>query len=113
MIFTTKNKELAIFGQTLSEVKKKLIDFNEIWMQGGRFGSSKLQLIPEENLIKELSLDEAEQQLKSLNQFVVSGKMTYEQYFNTIGKGNNVLRTYVTTTDQQSQSAQGLIKASQ
>lgn len=113
MIFTTKNKELAIFGQTLSDVKKKLIDFNEIWMQGGRFSSSKSQLIPEKNLIKELSLDEAEQQLKSLNQFVVSGKLTYEQYFNTIGKGNTVLKSYVTTTDQQSQSVQGLIKASQ
>ena len=113
MILTTKNKELAIFGQTLNDVKKKLIDFNDIWMQGGRFGSSKQQFIPEEKIIKELSLDEAVQQLKSLNQFVVSGKMTYEQYFNTIGKGNTVLKTYVTTTDQQSQSVQGLIKASQ
>ncbi len=113
MIFTTKNKELAIFGQTLSDVRKRLIDFNDIWMQGGKFGSSKSQLIPKENIIKELSLDDAEKQLKSLNQFVASGKMTYEQYFNTIGKGNTVLKTYVTTTDQQSHSVQGLIKASQ
>ena len=113
MIFTTKNRELAILGKTLSDVRQKLIDFNEIWMPGGRYGSNKAQIIPVANLTKVLSLDEAEQQLKSLNQFVVSGKMTYEQYFNTIGKGNTVLRNYVTTTERQSQSAQGLVKASE
>lgn len=44
-------------------------------MSGGRYGSNKPQIIPEENLNKKLSLDEAEQQLKSLNKFVASGKM--------------------------------------
>lgn len=66
-IFTTKNKELAIFGQTLSDVKKKLIDFNDVWMQGGRYGSNKAQIIPEENLTKILSFDKASEQLNQFN----------------------------------------------
>ena len=35
MIFTTKNKELAIFGKTLSETKEKLIAFFEAFERGG------------------------------------------------------------------------------
>lgn len=112
-IFTTKNKELAIFGQTLSDVKKKLIDFNDVWMQGGRYGSNKAQIIPEENLTKVLSFDKASEQLNQFNKYVVQGGMSLDDYFNRFQKGNTVLRTYVTTTDQQAQSTQGLVKASQ
>ena len=35
MIFTTKNKELAIFGNTLTETKGKLIEFFEAFERGG------------------------------------------------------------------------------
>lgn len=35
MIFTTKNKELAIFGKTLSETREKLIAFFEAFERGG------------------------------------------------------------------------------
>ena len=113
MIIKTKNKELSIFDKTLSDVRQKLINFNETWMQGGRYDLPNAQIIPEENLTKILSLDQAQQQLDSLKQFVASCKMTYQQYFNTIGKGNSILKSYVTTTDQQSQSIQGLVKASE
>lgn len=112
MIFTTKNKELAIFGQSLSEIKKKLIDFNEIWMQGGRYSSNKPQLIPEEDLIKELSFDEAKNKLDNFTNIVIKGNKTLDEYFSMFPENNDVLRTYVTTTDRQSQSIQGLVKAS-
>ena len=113
MIIKTKNNELSIFDQTLSEVKKKLIDFNEIWMQGGRFGSKKQQFIPDENLIKKLSFNEAKTMLDSFNKSVINGELTLDQYFRLYPEYNHVLRSYVTTTDQQSQSIQGLVKASE
>lgn len=35
MIFTTKNKELAIFGKTIAEAKGILIDFFDAFERGG------------------------------------------------------------------------------
>lgn len=112
-IFTTKNKELAVFGQTLSDINKKLVNFNDIWMQGGRLGSNKAQIIPEENLTKVLSFDEASTQLESFNTHVVQGGMKLDDYFEKYQKGNTILKNYVTTTNQQEQSTQGLVKAYQ
>ena len=112
-IFKTKNNELAIFGNTLDDIRQKLIRFNEVKMQGGVWGSNKSQIIPEENLIKELSFDEAKLQLDDFNKCVIVGGQKLEDYFTDTKAGNSVLRTYVTTTDQQSQSVQGLMKASQ
>lgn len=40
MIFTTKNKELAILGKTLTETRGKLIDFFEAFERGGFKGES-------------------------------------------------------------------------
>ena len=37
-IFTTKNKELAILGKTLSETREKLIAFFEAFERGGMNG---------------------------------------------------------------------------
>lgn len=82
-------------------------------MQGGRFGSNKSQLIPEANLTKILSFDEASKQLEDFNRRVVQGGMSLDTYFQQYPNGNTVLRNYVITTDQQSQSTQGLIRASE
>lgn len=38
MIFITKNNELAILGKTIDDIRKKLINFNDIIMQGASFG---------------------------------------------------------------------------
>ena len=59
-----------------------------------------------------LSYDEAEMKLKHFNNNVVNGSMTLERYF-SIFHNNKFLKEYVTTTDQQSQSVQGLMRASQ
>ena len=113
MIFSTKSNQLAIFGKTLDEVKQKLISFNDVWMAGGKLGSNKPQIIPETNLTKVLSFDEARKQLEDFNRHVVQGGMSLDTYFKQYQNGNTVLKTYVTTTDQQSQSIQGLVKASE
>ena len=74
---------------------------------------SKPQTIPETNLTKVLSFDEARKQLEDFNRHVVQGGMSLDTYFKQYQNGNTVLKTYVTTTDQQSQSIQGLVKASE
>ena len=112
MIFKTKNNELAIFGQTLNNVKKTLTDTKNVWMQDNKFSFNKTQIIPDENLIKELSFDEAKKILDSFNKSVVNGSLSLEQYFKECQDGNDILRTYITTTDQQNLSAQGLVNAS-
>lgn len=40
MIFTTKNKELAIFGNTIDDIRNKIDKFNEIKPQNGLFGEN-------------------------------------------------------------------------
>lgn len=122
MIFTTKNKQLAIFGKSIDNIKTKLINLSTVYEQYGLsgkngvfaslFGSNKTQLIPEANLIKILSFDEANKQLEDFNTRVIQGGMSFDTYFKQYQNGNTVLRNYVTTTDQQSQSTQGLIRAS-
>lgn len=123
MIFSTKNKQLAIFGKTIDDIRTKLIKFSEIHDQydyfgkngvfASLFGSNKSQLIPEANLTKILSFDEANKQLEDFNRRVIQGGMSLDTYFKQYQNGNTVLRNYVTTTEQQNQSTQGLIKASQ
>ncbi len=76
-------------------------------------GSARQQLIPEENITKELSFDEARKQLANFNKEVIQGGRSLTEYFNECYDGDSVLKKYVTTTDQQTQSVQGLIKASQ
>ena len=75
-------------------------------------GSARQQLIPEENITKELSFDEARKQLEDFNKEVIQGGRSLTEYFNECYDGDSVLKKYVTTTDQQTQSVQGLIKAS-
>ena len=68
MIFTTKNNELAIFGKTIDDVRKKLIDFNDVIMQGGSFGEkAKNKLIPYSQMFTELSNNEAKSIVDTLN----------------------------------------------
>lgn len=113
MIFSTKNKELAIFGHSLGNIKKKLIDFNNNLMQGRKSSPQGQQIISEENLIQELSFDEAKNKLDNFTNIVINGNKTLDEYFTMFPENNDVLRTYVTTIDQQYQSTQGLVKASQ
>lgn len=123
MIFSTKNKQLAIFGKTLDDIRTKFINLSTVFEQYGLsgkngviaslFGSNKSQIIPETNLTKVLSFDEANKQLEDFNRRVVQGGMSLDTYFKQYQNGNTVLRNYVTTTDQQSQSTQGLIRASE
>ncbi len=82
-------------------------------MQGGYFNPNKQQPISEKSLIKELSFDEAKTMLDSFNKSVMNENLTLEQYFKIYPKYEKYLKSYVTTTDQQSQSTQGLIKAAQ
>lgn len=114
LIFTTKNNQLAIFGKSLDEITNKLIDFHEITMSGGADGrkAKRTQLISEEFLQKELSFDDAKTQLEEFNKHVTQGGMKLDDYFSTYQKGNTLLRNYVTTTEAQQQSTQGLINAS-
>ena len=60
-----------------------------------------------------LSFDEARRQLDDFHNNVGSGQTTFEHYFSTTQKGNKTLKEYVSNTDQQSQSVQGLMRASQ
>lgn len=40
MIFTTKNKELAIFGNTIDDIRDKIDKFNEVRKENGWFGEN-------------------------------------------------------------------------
>ena len=60
-----------------------------------------------------LSFDEARRQLDDFHNNVGSGQTTFEDYFHTYQDGNETLKEYVSNTDQQSQSVQGLMRASQ
>ncbi len=44
---------------------------------------------------------------------MVHGTASFEDYFNSTQHGNKTLKDYVSTTDQQSQSVQGLMRASE
>lgn len=85
-IFTTKNKELAIFGKTLSETREKLIAFFEAFERGGIKGQdgiidtffSKNKKSP---LTPEL-LDEFERFKKKFNSSSLSAEALAEQLEN-------------------------------
>ena len=101
MIFTTKNNELAIFGKTIDDVRKKLIDFNDVIMQGGSFSknASTKQLIPTEKLFKELSNNEAKKIVDTLNSIkdgtnaAFTSMDGYLSYLDREGKG--YIKNYV------------------
>ncbi len=108
MIFTTKNKELAIFGKTLTETKGKLIDFFEAFERGGIRGQDgiidtffskdkKSPLTPEllsdfenfKNLFNssQLSAEALAEQMENVDQRILdyaktckNGKMTTEGF---------------------------------
>lgn len=60
-----------------------------------------------------LSYDDAKKQLSEFNKEVVQGTLSFTDYFSTLGQNKEILKNYVTNTDQQSQSVQGLMRASQ
>lgn len=103
MIFLTQNNELTIFGNTIENVKNKLATLNKNETSNG--------FTPTENLVKELSFDEARDKLEEFNQCVVQNGMSLETYCYRFAKNDEIFKKYVTTTDQQSQSVQGLMKA--
>lgn len=109
-------------GNTIDDIRKKFISLSTVYEQYGLFdkngvfaslfNSTKAQIIPEANLTKILSFDEASKQLEDFNRHVVQGGMSLDTYFKQYQNGNTILRNYVTTTEQQNQSTQGLIRAS-
>lgn len=102
LIFTVKDKQFNILGRTTNDITKN-----------GLFYSKTSQIVPDANLPKALSLDEAKTQLEDFNKQVVRGQTSFEDYFNGMRSGNEILKDYVSTTDQQNQSVQGLVRASQ
>lgn len=105
MIFTTKNNELAIFGKTLDDVRQKLIDFNDIIMQGGSFGNNTKQLVPKENLFKELSRENAKEIVQTLNSIKDGTNSSYksmDEYLTYLdSKGKGYIKNYVKENQNQ------------
>lgn len=60
-----------------------------------------------------LSYDEAKRQLEQFHAEVILGNRSFESYFSDMNSNKKILKDYVTATDQQSQSVQGLMRASQ
>ena len=115
-IFTTKNNELAIFGQTLDDIREKLINFNDVIMQGGTFGSSKKQLIPENELTKIISNDEAKSIVDTLNSINNKTNETWDStdsYLTFLkGKGKGYVTDYVKANQSQVYITEDVIQAS-
>ena len=115
-IFTTKNNELAIFGQTLDDIRKKLINFNDVIMQGGTFGSSKKQLIPENELTKIISNDEAKSIVDTLNSINDKTNETWDStdsYLTFLkDKGKGYVTDYVKANQNQVYITEDVIQAS-
>ena len=117
-IFSTKNKELAIFGQTLTDVRNKLIDFNDVIMQGGSFGdkSNKPQLIADNNLYKVLSRENASEIVTTLNSIKDGTNSTYQSMDDYLtyldGKGRGYIKNYVKENQNQIYVTDDVIQAS-
>lgn len=117
-IFTAKNNELAIFGKTIDDVRKKLIYFNDVIMQGGSFGknANAKQLIPTEKLFKELSNNEAKKIVDTLNSIKDGTKAAftsmdgYLSYLDREGKG--YIKNYVKENQNQVYVTDDVIDAS-
>ena len=118
MIFKTKNDELAIFGQTLTDVRNKLIDFDEIIMQGASWGnkSNKSQLIADNNLYKELSPENASEIVQTLNSIKDGTNSTYksmDDYLTYLdNKGRGYIKNYVKENQNQIYITDDVIQAS-
>ncbi len=124
LVFSTKNNELTIFGNTIDGLKQKWTSLVDAFERDGLRGESGVfktlfvnkngsQIVPDNKLPQVLSYDEAKRQLDEFNNVVINGNITLDNYFDRYQKNNKILREYVTTTDQQSQSVQGLVRASQ
>lgn len=115
-IFTTKNNELTIFGQTIDDVREKLINFNDVIMQGGTLGSSKKQLIPENELTKIISNDEAKSIVDTLNSINDKTNETWDStdsYLTFLkGKGKGYVTDYVKANQNQVYITEDVIQAS-
>ena len=115
-IFTTKNNELAIFGQTLDDIREKLINFNDVIMQGGTFGSSKMQLIPESKMFKELSSETASEIVETLNSIKNGTNSAYDsidQYLTYLSSnGKPYIKDYVKANQNQVYITEDVIQAS-
>lgn len=117
MIFTTKNNELAIFGKTIDDVRKKLIDFNDVIMQGGSFGEkAKNKLIPYSQMFTELSNNEAKSIVDTLNRIKdgtdenwksMDGYLTFLD-----SKGKGYIKNYVKENQNQVYVTDDVIDAS-
>lgn len=116
MIFTTKNNELAIFGQTLDDIRKKLIDFNDVIMQGGIFRNNKMQLISEDNLTEIVSNEDASAIVSNLNSIKDGTNETYksfDEYFKILKiDGKDYVADYVKANQNQVYITEDVIQAS-
>ena len=70
-------------GKTIDDVRNKLIDFNDVIMQGGSFGKNAnvKQLIPTEKLFKELSNNEAKKIVDTLNSIKDGTKASFFSFY--------------------------------
>lgn len=116
MIFTTKNNELAILGQTLDDIRKKLIDFNDVIMQGGIFRNNKMQLISEDNLTEIVSNEDASAIVSNLNSIKDGTNETYksfDEYFKILKiDGKDYVADYVKANQNQVYITEDVIQAS-
>ena len=116
MIFGTKNNKFAIFGQTLDDIREKIIAFNDVIMQSGSFGNNIKQLIPEEKMFKELSVGTATEIVESLNGIKNGTNSVYhsmDEYLTYLGKnGKGYIVDYVKANQNQVYITQDVIQAS-
>lgn len=85
-------------------------------MQGGTFGSSKMQLIPESKMFKELSPETASDIVANLNSIKDETNASYksfDQYFNILKtKGQAYVADYVKANQNQVYITEDVIQAS-
>lgn len=116
LIFTTKNDELAIFGQTIDDVRNKLINFNDVIMQGGTIASNKKQIIPASKLIQELTSVEGKEIVNILNSIksgTNSAFSSMDDYLTWLGgKGKTYISDYVKENQNQIYTTEGVIASS-
>ena len=117
MIFGTKDNKFVILGKTLDALREKLINFNDVTMQGGSFGNNKKQLIPENKLINVISTNEATNIVSTLNNIKNGTDETwatmdsYLTYLSSKGKG--YVTDYVKANQNQVYITKDVIKASE
>ena len=117
MIFGTKDNKFVILGKTLDALREKLINFNDVTMQGGSLKNNKKQLIPENRLIGILSPEMASDIVSNLNTIKEGTNASYEsfdEYFNILKtKGQGYVADYVKANQNQIYITKDVIKASE